>query len=110
RFNSSPCKQIEQKGGCYVRNSGLSEPYWGQTGTLITQITDALGNATSFSYDPNGNLLSVTDPRGRVTSHTYDNMDRPITRTDPLNRVDSYKYDLAGNLASDTDRKGEITS
>ena len=29
----------------------------------VTRVTDPLGNATAFSYDPNGNLLTVTDAR-----------------------------------------------
>jgi YD repeat-containing protein len=77
---------------------------------LVTQVTDPKGNNTSFTYDGNGNLLSLTDSLNHATSWTYDTMDRPLTRTDPLLRQESYVYDLNGNLASSTDRKGQVTS
>ena len=38
----------------------------------VTKITDALNQITTFTYDPNGNLLSVTDAKhqtGKVSSN-----------------------------------------
>lgn len=79
---------------------------------LVTQVADARGGITAFSYDPNGNLLSLTDALHVTTptTWTYDSMDRVQTRTDPLLRQESYSYDLIGNLVSSTDRKGQVTS
>lgn len=65
---------------------------------------------TSFSYDPNGNLLSVTDARNGVTSYTYNTMDRLATRTDPLLQQESYVYDNTGNLTEVTDRKSQVST
>jgi len=76
----------------------------------VTQVTDAKGNNTGFTYDGNGNLLTLTDALNHITTWTYDSMDRPFTRTDPLQRQETYTYDLNGNLASSTDRKGQVTS
>ncbi len=76
----------------------------------LTQVLDPLNGTTGFSYDPNGNLLSVTDARSNQTTYTYENMDRLATRTDPLLRAESYQYDLAGNMTEFTDRKSQITS
>ncbi len=73
-------------------------------------MTDPKGNNTSFSYDANGNLLSLNDALNHTTSYTYDNMDRVQTRTDPLLRQESYSYDLNGNQVSATDRKGQVTT
>ena len=61
---------------------------------------------TSFSYDADGNLLTVTDPRGFTTTYAYDNLGRKITETsaDPdgtgplVSLVKRYVYDRAGNL------------
>jgi RHS repeat-associated protein len=70
---------------------------------------DPLSGTTSFTYDANGNLLTLTDARGKTTTWTYDSMDRVATRTDPLTRAESFTYDLNGNLATWTDRKGQVT-
>ena len=65
---------------------------------------------TTFTYDGNGNLLTLTDARSKTTTWTYDGMDRVETRTDPLTRDESFVYDLMGNLTSWTDRKGQVTT
>jgi RHS repeat-associated protein len=75
----------------------------------VTQITDALNGLTEFTYDENGNLLTISDSRGQVTSHMYDEMGRLETRTDPLNRTETYVYDSSGNLTQFTDRKGQVS-
>jgi len=77
---------------------------------LRTRTTDPLQGVTAFSYDANGNLLSVTDARNSVGSYVYDNMDRATTRRDPLLHDETYQYDLNGNLTQVTDRKEQVTS
>jgi RHS repeat-associated protein len=76
----------------------------------LTQVTDALNGLTAFTYDPNGNLLTVKDARLKTTNYTYDNMDRLATRKDPLTNSESYLYDANGNLSQFTDRKPQVTS
>jgi RHS repeat-associated protein len=76
-------------------------------GTIPIQ---AAGNATTFSYDGNGNLLRVTDANSHATAYSYDSMDRLLLRTDPLGNTENYQYDAEGNLSQFTDRRGKITT
>ena len=76
----------------------------------MSTLADPFQGLTSFTYDANGNLLTVQDPLGQTTSHTYDTLNRLATRTDPLTRTESFAYDLAGNLSTMTDRKTQTTT
>ena len=78
----------------------------------VTKMTDALSQVTQFTYDLNGNLLTVADAESHTTTYTYDSMDRLKTRKDPLpaHPAETYDYDPAGNLTRVVDRKGQVTS
>ena len=41
-------------------------------------MLDPLNGTTGFTYDANGNLLSVTDARSNQTIYTYENMGRGV--------------------------------
>ena len=66
----------------------------GKPGQPCTQ-TDGRGGVTTFTYDGNGNTVTVTPPAGAVkaTSYTYDGAGRPKTLTDGNGKVTSYVYD-----------------
>jgi len=76
----------------------------------IRRVTDPLQRTTQFSYDANGNLLTLTDAPNNVVSYAYDNMDRVQARTDPLLQVDGYQYNQKGSLTQRSDRKSQVTS
>ena len=66
-------------------------------GNALT-ITDPDGNQKRQSFDPLNRLSTVTDPApGGVTTNTYDQHDRVLTVTDPNNNVTSYVYDGFGD-------------
>jgi len=69
----------------------------------VIQKTDPDGYVTNWSYDANGNLLSLTDALGDVTSYTYNAQGLQLTKTDPNGNVTQYAYDTSGNLARTTD-------
>ena len=76
--------------------------------------TDPLGHVTSFTYDGNGNQLSVTDPLGNNAAFAYDANDqtRSISRTRTLPDgsqeilVTQHGYDSQGRLTA-IDKEGQ---
>ena len=83
-----------------------------QRGELETQA-DASGNPTDFTYDGNGNTLSVTDALGRITDHAYDALNRlERSRQDVggIGAQSQFKYDPLDNLTEVTDPKGLKTT
>lgn len=74
----------------------------------LIKVTAPGTGSTSYTYDPNGNVLSITAiPKpgsplaSLVTTYSYDPVfNKPISVTDPLGLVTSMSYDGAGNLIS----------
>ena len=75
----------------------------------LTSKTDALGHARSYTYDANGNPLTVTDASGTVT-YTYDARGEILTRKDQLNGVTTNTYDGQGNLLTSKDALNNTTT
>ena len=76
----------------------------------VKEITDALDKKTSFTYDANGNLLTVTDAKNQVITYTYNVRDKVATMIDQLGKVETYSYDKNDNLVSLKDRKNQVAS
>ncbi|MHC1783571.1 MAG: DUF6531 domain-containing protein [Anaerolineaceae bacterium] len=68
------------------------------TAGLLETETNPLGHVTSYTYDSNGQLISITDALTNVTSYSYDALGRRITTTDPLGRVTRNEYDAESRL------------
>jgi RHS repeat-associated protein len=96
----------------------------------LTSFTDALGDATSYDYDSQGNLLSITaadgssqqyvrNSEGEVTqytnadgqtiTYTYNAAGLVTSQTFPDGTSTQYTYDAHGNLLTATDSSGTIT-
>jgi RHS repeat-associated protein len=75
----------------------------------VTSITDALGSTTDFSYDTRGNLLSQTDPDGKPTTYRYDTNGLLTEATDPLGQKTRSEYDTFGTLVKVTDPLRQTT-
>ena len=97
----------------------------GATAGMLKDVTDALGNRTSFAYDAVGRLTSIVDPLGNATGgvpaeHTttlsYDREDRPRFRTLPApmaggaGLAEETRYDAAGNPTVRIDANGQVTT
>jgi RHS repeat-associated protein len=76
----------------------------------VSSIKDALGNITRFAYDANGNLASKTDANGHTASFSYNAFGQVITVTDALKQVTRFAYDNFGNLVGITGPLGNATA
>lgn len=72
----------------------------------ITSVTDANGHTSSFAYDGNGNLQTAADANGKATRFTYNSYGQVLTITDALGKKTTLAYDSAGNLTTVTDPLG----
>ncbi len=80
--------------------------------SYLIQVTDALGQVTTYERQEGTNiLLSVTDPLNRVTRFQYDGNDNVTQRTDTANQVWTYTYEAAfSQVTSTTDPLGNLTT
>ena len=71
-----------------------------QCGFYIGRITgyNFPEGSVSYTYDVNGNVLTVTDSHGTIT-RTYDALNRVASYTDTYGKVIRYEYDAVGNLS-----------
>ncbi len=74
----------------------------------ITNISYAGGATIAYSYDTNGNLLTVQDNTG-LTTFTYDALNRIRTKTLPGGTIITTAYDKTGNLTSFNDGGGAVS-
>jgi RHS repeat-associated protein len=64
---------------------------------------------TEYTYDENGNRLSVKDGNNYLTTYTYDALNRLVSEKDPLNNIWTTSYDSVGNKDFVTDANGATT-
>ena len=76
-------------------------------GRLITETTP-IGSVYSYTYNAQGLLSELENARGQQTTYTYDAMGRVTSMTDELGTV-TYTYDNNGNVLTVSDEKGTIT-
>ncbi len=90
--------------------SGQVEELRDGLGRLHKRIVDkgGLDLTTEYTYDGNGNLVTVKDPQGGVedVTFTYDGLNRKIHANYLLGLEESFTYDKAGNLIAQTDKRG----
>ncbi len=77
---------------------------------VLSTLTDPLGHATSFTYDPAGSVVQVIAPMASTTSYTYDPSERVTTVTDPLGGTTSYGYDSQNRMTTSVDVGGDTTT
>jgi RHS repeat-associated protein len=70
---------------------------------------DALGREMNYTFDTNGNRLTMTDVLG-TQSYTYNSFGQMLTMTDRMNGVTTNTYSPTGNLLTTTDALGKTTT
>jgi RHS repeat-associated protein len=84
----------------------------------LTDVIDAYGGHTQYTYDANHQLLTMLDPRqyGSATPHpvsnVYDTQDRVTSQTDQLGRTTTFAYanpDANDQTTTITDPAGHVT-
>jgi len=114
-----------------VGSSGQTTAYAHDANGNLTGVTDPLGRATTYEFDPldrlvrsvdaNGGeaefafdaldqLTGVTDPRGLVTRIGYDTLGNPTSTASPDAGVVTRTFDSAGNVKTSTDARGIKTT
>jgi RHS repeat-associated protein len=76
--------------------------------TLTVSGTDE--EATVYSYDQNGNQISVRAPLGRLTTSAYDELNRLKQSTDPAGTNTTFAYNALDNITQVTDPRGLATA
>jgi RHS repeat-associated protein len=76
----------------------------------LSQEIGAATQTTHYSYDNNGNVLSITDPATRQTQYSYDALNRLSQVIDPAAHATHYGYDAHDNLTTVTDPRTLTTS
>lgn len=78
-------------------------------GRMLTSVGGA-SQSTGFTYDNNGNVLTVTSPLGYVTTNTYDQLDRLKDSTDAATNKSTITYDSHSRISTVKDPKSNTTS
>lgn len=84
-----------------------------------TDVTDALGRVTKYTFDTSKGRNVVTQIEGfcgctsggsQIQTWTYDNQLNVIAKTDPLGHLISFAFDVDGNPLTETDATGTLTN
>jgi len=119
--NGRVIQQIQADGGVINFAYTLLNSLVPTSPVLQTLVTDALGNQTTYRFDPTQNLLNVTDPTGQVRVFTHslqqNNLVTSITGggtcpvcQNPGSGDITFTYDSMGNILTRTDSLGGTTT
>ncbi len=97
---------IYESGGTLTRKHSAT---FDDLGRALVETAGA-GQTTTFTYDPDGDVLSVTDGLGHKNKNTYDALNRLSTSTDANGGVTTTTYDTHDRILSVKDANGNTTS
>jgi YD repeat-containing protein len=74
-----------------------------------TVLVDPRGKPTTYRFNGQQFLIQVTDALGQVTTYTRQaDTNLLLSITDPLNRVTQFQYDATGNVTQLTDAANQV--
>ncbi len=76
---------------------------------MLTDV-GGVGQTTTFTYDPNGNNLTITDALLNETIRTFDQLNRLSTSTDANTGVTQFTYDAHDRILTAEDPDTNTTS
>jgi RHS repeat-associated protein len=76
----------------------------------VLQDIGGMSQATTFTYDNNGNALTITDPLSNITVQVFDALNRLSTVTDPNQGVTRLTYDAHDRPLMVVDSNGGQTT
>ncbi|MCW5958628.1 MAG: RHS repeat protein [Pyrinomonadaceae bacterium] len=110
-FDKSKGRNVLTKteGNCNCGSGSEITTYEYDNQLNLTKKTDALGRQTIYTYDANGNPLTMTDVWGTST-FTYNSFGQVLTYKDRMNGIWTNTYDANGNLLTTKDALDNITT
>ncbi len=76
----------------------------------LIKATDPLENATTYTYNPDGEVLSNTNANGKLTAFSYDKDDRPTEIAYAAGTTVTYLYDADNRLSQVADWLSRLTA
>jgi len=70
---------------------------------LMSKVTDAAGNITTYTYDTRGRKTASSDPDLGAWTFGYNVLDQLVTKTDAKSQVTTITYDLLGRMSQRTE-------
>jgi RHS repeat-associated protein len=76
----------------------------------LVSITDPEGHRTSYSYNEDDELTKTEEPDGTTTETEYNGEGQSITQTDGEKHATKYTRNVLGEITEETDPLGHVTS